>query len=68
MWVQYLIQEDPLEWEMAIHASIPWTENSMDRGAWWATVHKFAESDMTAHTHTSIQSGSQCNRILSEER
>ena len=22
-------------------------ENSMDRGAWWATVHGFAESDMT---------------------
>ena len=22
-------------------------ENSMDRGAWWATVHGFAELDMT---------------------
>ena len=22
-------------------------ENSMDRGAWWATVHTVAESDMT---------------------
>ena len=22
-------------------------ENSMDRGAWWATVHEVAESDMT---------------------
>ena len=23
----------------------------MDRGTWWATVHGFAESDMTEHTH-----------------
>ena len=22
-------------------------ENPMDRGAWWATVHRVAESDMT---------------------
>ena len=27
-------------------------ENSMDRGAWWATVHRVAESDMTEHKHT----------------
>ena len=30
-------------------------ENSMDRGAWWATIHAITESDMTAvtkHTHT----------------
>ena len=24
----------------------------MDRGAWWATVHAVAESDMTEHAHT----------------
>ena len=24
-------------------------ENPMDRGAWWATVHEVAESDMTEH-------------------
>ena len=22
----------------------PWLENSMDRGAWWATVHRVAKS------------------------
>ena len=28
-------------------------ENSMDRGFWWATVHRVAkESDMTEHAHT----------------
>ena len=25
-------------------------ENPMDRGAWWATVHRVAESDMTEVT------------------
>ena len=25
-------------------------ENSMDRGAWWATVHRVTESDMTQAT------------------
>ena len=25
----------------------PCLENPMDRGAWWATVHRVAESDMT---------------------
>ena len=27
-------------------------ENSVDRGAWWATVHGVAESDMTEQIHT----------------
>ena len=40
--------EDPLEKGTAIHSSI--LENPVDRGAWWATVHRVAkESDTTAH-------------------
>ena len=48
-WVQSLDSEDSLEKGMATHSSIiPCLENSMDRGAWWATVHGVAESwDMT---------------------
>ena len=37
-WAQSLVQEDPLEKEMAT------LENSMDRGAWWAIVHGVRES------------------------
>ena len=29
----------------------PCLENSIDRGAWRATVHGIAESNMTEHTH-----------------
>ena len=46
--------EDPLEESMATHSSrIAW-RIPVDRGAWWATVHGIAESDMTErlkHTH-----------------
>ena len=34
--------EDPLEEEMAIHSSILGWRNLMDRGDWWATVHRVA--------------------------
>ena len=37
MEVQSLGQEDPLEQEMAT-LQYSYLENSMDRGAWWATV------------------------------
>ena len=38
MWVQSLGQEDALEKEMATHSSILGLENTMYRGACWATV------------------------------
>ena len=50
MWVRSLGREDPLEKEMATHSSIPawrilqysFLVNSMERGAWQATVHGIA--------------------------
>ena len=42
--VQSLGWEDPLENKMATHCSILAMENSMDRGAWWATVHGVTKS------------------------
>ena len=38
--VQSLGQEDPLEKEMATHSSILARRIAMDRGTWWATVHR----------------------------
>ena len=43
-WVQSLGWKDPLEKEIATHPSISCLENSMDKGAWWATVHGVAKS------------------------
>ena len=45
--VQSLGQEDPLEKGMLTQLQHSCLESSMDRGAWWATVHGVAESDMT---------------------
>ena len=44
MWVWPLSQEDPLEEGMATHSSILPRRIPMNRGAWWATVHKVAKS------------------------
>ena len=38
-WVRSQGQKDPLEKEMATHSGILAWKNSMDRGAWRATVH-----------------------------
>ena len=42
--VQSLDWEDPLEKEMATHSSISCLENSIESGAWWATVHGITKS------------------------
>ena len=39
IWVRFLGWEDPLEKEMANPLQYSCLENSMDGGAWWATVH-----------------------------
>ena len=44
MWVRSLGWEDPLEEEMATHSRILAWENPIDRGAWWAIVHKVGKS------------------------
>ena len=44
-WVRSLGGEDPLEEGMATHSSILAWRIPMDRGAWWATVHRAAESN-----------------------
>jgi len=54
MWARSLGQEGPLEEGMATHSSILAWKIPMDRGAWWATVHRVAQSwapPKLAHTH-----------------
>ena len=43
-------RDTSLEEEMSIHSSILGVENSMDRGARWATVPRVAQSAMTEYT------------------
>ena len=39
-WIQSLDWKDPLEEGMATHSSILAWRIPIDRGAWWATVHR----------------------------
>ena len=45
-WVPSLGREDPLEESMAAHSSILAWRIPKDRGAWQATVHEAAKSDL----------------------
>ena len=53
-WVQSLGQENPLEKEMATHSSILAWKTPMDRGAWWATVHRVTKSRTQLSHFTSL--------------
>ena len=43
-WVRSLGWEDPLEEGMATHSSILAWRVPMDRGAWWAIIHRVTQS------------------------
>ena len=43
-WVPSLGWEDSLEESVAIHSSILAWRIPMDRGAWWATIHRVGKS------------------------
>ena len=60
-WVQSLGWEDPPGEVNGNPLQYSCLENPLDRGAWWAIVHRLAESDTTeatehaharTHTHT----------------
>ena len=58
MWVQSLGQEVPLEEGMTTHSSILGWRIPMDRGSWWATVHRVAKksdkTEVTEHSRVHI--------------
>ena len=60
MWISSLGWEDVLEEEMATCSKYSCLENSVDRGAWWVTVHGVAKSqarlnDSTPYLYSKIE-------------
>ena len=62
-WVPSLGWEDFLEQGMATHSSIPAWRIPMDRGAWWATVHRVAKS-WTKHSTAILYRNSQLTEAV----
>ena len=54
--VRSLAWEDPLEEGLATHSGILSWRIPMDRGMWWATVHRVTQSDTTKETKQQQQS------------
>ena len=67
MQVRSLGWEDPWEEGMATHSSILAWRISWTKGAWWATVHSVAESDMTETTQQAWMKGRQA-RLKAERQ
>ena len=44
MWIRSLGWEDRLEEGMTTPLQYSFLENPLDRGAWWATVHRVTQS------------------------
>ena len=58
--VRSLVQEDPLEEEMATHCGIlAWKISSMDRGAWWPGVLRFMGSQRVGHDSATELNGTE---------
>ena len=55
MWIRSLGWEDPPKEEMATPSSILAWRISMDRGAWWAIVHRVAKSQTQLSKHMHAQ-------------
>ena len=57
MWVRSLCQEDPLEEGNGSSLQYSCLENPIDRGTWWAIVHRghkdLDKTEVTEHAHTS---------------